>query len=388
MCYPVRRFNIIPQVVEWLNKRFSKPSTPTPVSFMNSEGSFLSSAYPCTFEFGGKYYSSADAAFQENRSLGCSDTDVMMHVLRAKFGQNPELKQQLLDTGSVCLLCEEGETDQNWLGSCLMNLRTEYQGNGPVPFSTAQHHPLANELQPECLRAIFQRCLYADVDLLIQLSRTNQYYNQIISQIAEETINLERDCPELTILNAETFGLKVDNEPRISKLATLKCYQISAHEVEENAGITVLTMYENFSLNELVKIAEKIGVSVEVVLSQIMQELGAHTAGKIHLLVITNHVFKNTRDLTFEQQKDYVQRKFSCAVPTILDTASLWFFSYAQPLSKFLFSGETYARTSTDLDGSPLVAGGGDGSHFFIYNTFPADYTHKKIGMGGCWKFG
>ena len=72
--------------------------------------------------------------------------DVMMNALRAKFGQNPELKEMLMATGSA-YLCEHlpdghrkdtfwsdgfNGTGGNNLGKCLMRLRGEYGGTGIV----------------------------------------------------------------------------------------------------------------------------------------------------------------------------------------------------------------------------------------------------------------
>ena len=139
-------------------------------------------AYPCKFEFGGRYYLNAVACFlaqqysdqsqvmalfancktaDEARALASqtpmtkerenswenpqaqhiNKNDVMMNVLRAKFGQNLNLKRMLLATGGAYLVCQGNDpywTDcyngigKNALGTCLMRLRGEYQGIGII----------------------------------------------------------------------------------------------------------------------------------------------------------------------------------------------------------------------------------------------------------------
>ena len=137
------------------------------ICFTEIPTSAFANAYPCTFEFGGKYYQNATACFlaqqytdePEKMDLftACATADeaqflaeqfpmtpergqhinkknVMMDVLRAKFGQNPELKEQLLSTGNLYIACQGYDllvsdgfngTGQNLLGHCLMQLRGE-----------------------------------------------------------------------------------------------------------------------------------------------------------------------------------------------------------------------------------------------------------------------
>jgi N-glycosidase YbiA len=143
----------------------------------NSLTSFMGNFHPCGFEFDGVRYKCAEAAFQaqkftdrafreEFRDLDgdaafhkgqirhpsfdpawdSKKDEVMMHVLRAKFGQNPELKAQLLATGSTYLIehnpvkgrdnywsDDNDGSGQNKLGILLMQLRAEYGGTGEVP---------------------------------------------------------------------------------------------------------------------------------------------------------------------------------------------------------------------------------------------------------------
>lgn len=143
----------------------------------NIQTSFLGNFHPCKIEFGGITYTGCaeavfqsqkcsdkkemlqfqdadgDKAFRLGKSVKLTDPsrwdlkreEVMMHVLRAKFGQNPELKELLLATEASYLIehnvvkgrdhfwsdnCDG--TGKNMLGVCLMKLREEYGGVGLV----------------------------------------------------------------------------------------------------------------------------------------------------------------------------------------------------------------------------------------------------------------
>jgi predicted NAD-dependent protein-ADP-ribosyltransferase YbiA (DUF1768 family) len=144
------------------------------------EFEFLNNEYATSFEFGGRDYLSATSAYiaqqflhypelleqlttlnaEEAHALSLhhykeweAHTDewfpkrkeTMAHILRAKFGQNPSLKQQLLLTGNFYLSShseKKGEdpfwsdnadgSGENRLGNLLMGLRKEYGGRGEV----------------------------------------------------------------------------------------------------------------------------------------------------------------------------------------------------------------------------------------------------------------
>jgi hypothetical protein len=64
---------------------------------------------------------------------------------------------------------------------------------------------------------------------------------------------------KLTILDAKAQGITVDDEPCINKLQILKCLKDLAPHVENNEGVTLLTMAKGLNLNQLVKIAAERG---------------------------------------------------------------------------------------------------------------------------------
>ena len=160
------------------------------ISFYDVNSDSLTSLFgnfhPCKIEFGGKDYQNSESVFQAQKftdqpsAMAQFETasgdqavqyaqatrmttqrlsewddlqkphvnkiDIMMNALRAKFGQNSELKEALLATGSVYLvehLPDPNRRDRFWsdgydgtggnnLGICLMRLRQEYGGSGIV----------------------------------------------------------------------------------------------------------------------------------------------------------------------------------------------------------------------------------------------------------------
>ncbi len=145
--------------------------------------------YGCRIEFGQKYYQNSEAVFQaqkftdqshimslfpnvdaadavtiarknsmtpnrlkewDSQTPGVNKVDVMMNALRAKFGQNPNLKEMLMATGDAFIVERLPDatrrdkfwsdgfdgTGENMLGICLMRLRKEYGGTGVVGKAT------------------------------------------------------------------------------------------------------------------------------------------------------------------------------------------------------------------------------------------------------------
>ena len=126
---------------------------------------FLSNFYPATVVYNGVQYENNEAAFQaqkcperaeefaslppnEAKRLGrrvklrlgweSVKRDVMKGVIRAKFEQNPELREKLLATGDAELIEGNHWDDTYWgvchnkgrneLGKILVNVRSELRG--------------------------------------------------------------------------------------------------------------------------------------------------------------------------------------------------------------------------------------------------------------------
>lgn len=176
--------------------------------------------HECQLEFGGMYYKNSESVFQALKftdqplvmakfqnttgdmavSLGkqkmtptrladwdnlqkpnVNKVDVMMNVLRAKFGQNPSLKEMLMATGSAYLvehLPDANRSDRFWsdgfdgtglnqLGICLMKLRQEYGGMGEVA------KPIANQSLPTS--SLSGKCIYCKTN--------DKYYDAVTRKL-------------------------------------------------------------------------------------------------------------------------------------------------------------------------------------------------------------
>ena len=138
------------------------------INNFDGEYAFLSNFYECQVIFDGIVYQSSEAAFQAQKTLDLSErkriatltpgqskragrklilrsdweavkTKVMYEICKAKFMQNPDLKEKLLETGVEHL--EEGNTwgdtfwgtvngfGKNRLGCILMQIREELRSN-------------------------------------------------------------------------------------------------------------------------------------------------------------------------------------------------------------------------------------------------------------------
>lgn len=283
--------------------------------FSEAKESVFSNAHPCLFEFEGKNYPNAMVCFiaqqytdqpqmmdlliqcetieealtlaeltpmTSQRKLSWENShaqylnkeDVMMHVQKAKFDQNPELKAQLLATGRAYLVCQGNDhyfsdnfdgTGQNNLGICLMRLRGEYGGVGIVqPCINYQSeiqglqsrcNLITDQLFSDIIQTIFLQCIDNDhFESIRALSCVNTHWNGYAIDFWRR-FDLKQFCPELTILDAQALGIEINDEPHINCLAILKSFKKLALCIEKNAGLTLLTMPKGLTFNQLRKMA-------------------------------------------------------------------------------------------------------------------------------------
>lgn len=160
------------------------------VMTFRGEYHFLSNMYSARFEWDGRTYLNSEAAFQSAKSLDAAVQDrfsamngmiakregkkvqlradwetvkngIMEEVVRAKFSQNPDLLQKLLDTGDLELTEGNGWHDTYWgvdartgkgenhLGRILMKLRSELGGTAYTERVQHLRNERNNEKQAE-----------------------------------------------------------------------------------------------------------------------------------------------------------------------------------------------------------------------------------------------
>lgn len=181
--------------------------------------SFLSNDFPSSFEFGGLRYNCATSAYESQKFLNHPDImwrfttldaeqayalsaekhlmkhstwyqnrlETMSHVLRAKFGQNPTLKEQLLATADTYLVLHTSKKNMdaywtnngdgsggNEMGNLLMGIRQENGGHGRVA-QPMEYRELALACAPQ---SPIPPCLdKSDADILSEIDELNRQIN-------------------------------------------------------------------------------------------------------------------------------------------------------------------------------------------------------------------
>jgi len=383
----------------------------------------LANAYPCTFEFGGYNYQNATACFlaqkhtdqpekmaffaecataeeaqfldeqfamtpervqswENPEARHVNKLDVMMQVLRAKFGQNSELKEHLLSTGNFYIACQGYDllitdgfnaTGQNLLGDCLMQLRGEYTGDGSVPKSLgyeAKIQDLTTRCSwfmtntPQDLIGLFYEQCWTNNDItgIQALACTNKHFYTNISTIVQK-IDLKKLCPLLQIISAkqaEACGFPVQPISVLPKLGIIKAYQAMSPHVEGDAGVTYFnfTLRDDLTLRQIVEIAKAQGITVNFSWDQILTEVGDVAIAQVLPGMGANNVFKDSRNKSFDDQV-ILAHEHGCELP--MAGLQIMHIVLIQKISDRCLFGQdpfTYGRSITRVKGFPLIVGG------------------------------
>ena len=248
------------------------------------------------------------------------------------------------------------------------------------------------ELYPDIMTAIFNTCIsMCDVRTITAFHCTNKYWNQIaIGYFAG--CDLKQICPELTIMDAKTQKRDCADEPKIDKFKIFKAVKRVAPHVEDNAGVTLLTLIKGDTLNKLIEIAAQEGMQVLVPWNAIIEELGDVPVEETSIILITNSVFMGTREENYNSQNTLVEGH-GCQMPMGREHVALCVFA-KKIFQKCLYgkNGQnlpTYGRSSTHVQGIPLVVGGFDhrGRLSVNDNVSFDSIDDETFGAGGQLKF-
>ncbi len=414
------------------------------VSFTETPTCAFANAYPCKIEFGGKYYQNATACFLAQKytdqphimellthcetaegalflSSTCPMTDerklswknpdakhvVMMQVLRDKFEQNPHLKDQLLSTENLYIVCQGYDplwsdgfngTGQNQLGQCLMQLRGEYGGDSIVPQSTGYTLQI-QELSKRCIlimtgipgditHQIFLQCWSNnDITGIQALSCTNKHFYTNITMIVEK-LDLAQLCPLLQIVSAEEaqkYGFTAQPALIFPKLGVIKAYQEMAPHVEGNTGVSYFdfTLSEDLTLRQIVQIALGQGIEVKIYGDQVLLEIGDVAIKQVFPCMLANNVFKDSRKKNYDEQCVLV-RGHGCELPTVEQyIIQIVLINKISNQSLCLFGENplTYGRSSTRVLGFPLIVGGSASGRPVVRSS--SFFGYECYGVGG-----
>lgn len=191
----------------------------------------------------------------------------------------------------------------------------------------------------------------------------------------------------VTHVDLSSFGLDVTDAPPLDKRQAIPFLKrcLSSLPIEGNVGITVLTIPKGLTFNTLVKLAgsPKVGNTAKFryIWDRISSEIGDIPVDKTYRIVITNNVFKKSRNLSVSDQKALV-RKIDCEMPRVLEATVLLVVTFMSSGER-LYSDNpwTYTRCSEQLAGYQLVVGGfsPDGVSVTALCNFGVDVS----GVGG-----
>ncbi len=250
-----------------------------------------------------------------------------------------------------------------------------------------KYHSSICGLPTEIVQTIFMRCLGGgDVTGFIALSRTNVHSYLCMHQLMEAK-DLKQLCPlGLTILDAEEQGFKVDVEPCIGKFTMLKWFKKLAPSVEKYAGLTLLTVPKGITVNELIAIAESVGIEVVLYHEHILGGQNTDPVEKTYQIMMSNALVARTRNKLDIDQELQVKRVGFDRRPTLVEY--LLFLISAQKVSNYeicMFEKGSYGRSSTsgNVNVFSFLAVGGDCTCSHCYCIVDHFVKHEDCGAGG-----
>ncbi len=244
-------------------------------------------------------------------------------------------------------------------------------------------------LPTEMVGALFMQCLLkGDIRGFFAFGSTNVHAYKSMHGVVKGH-DIRELCPcDLRILDAKAQGFDLDDEPDIDKLAVIKYLKRLAPRVEGKAGLTLLTMPKNMTLNQEVAIAKKMKIRIDIWEDEILEVLGDVAAQSTYRILISNNVVKKTRKRDYDVQQQRVRRVGFDSMPTIAEYLLLCISTQKVFNCKCPYLGDTFASSSTSMNDCPLLIGGSKTS--FLQVECDSDYTgfaDEDCGAGGRVKF-
>lgn len=186
-------------------------------------------------------------------------------------------------------------------------------------------------------------------------------------------------------IDLSSFGLDVTDAPPLDKRTAISFINRSLSlPIERNAGVTLLTIPKGVTYNILVKVAgsPKMGniTQFKDIPDCIPNEIGDIPVDKTYRIVITNSIFKNSRNLSVSAQEALVS-KIGCDMPKILEAMVLLIMTFMSS-GKYLYSHLDFTRCSDQVCGYRLKVGF---SSDYLY-VYPYYSIHSSLGVGGVFR--
>ncbi len=220
---------------------------------------------------------------------------------------------------------------------------------------------------------------------------------------AISAIDLKKQFPKLEIFdgsvwethaNLTTLGLHISDEPplNVSLIPFLKTL-FASWKIEDDAGITILTLPAGLTLRKLAKVAvsPKCGnpTKLEDIWENALKALGDVPVERTYRVAITNNVLKGSRKLSVNNQSSL--QESGGTLPGVLPVAALSILTFISSKISF-FKGPTrlygnkpltYTYTNEKVDGQTLVVGGFLNGPTITHPLWPGpDIIYEKIGGG------
>lgn len=206
-------------------------------------------------------------------------------------------------------------------------------------------HALANKIHQEVI--VYMRSYYwntpalsnSDIENLIfqelslaslaNCASINKHWNLAISTYLSQITR--KQCVELSgfrlsILDVEQLEFITNSgliepiivEPKSNFLHLLKQVMILSPQVENDQGLTLLTMPKGLTLNKLVQIAANHGMLLNVVSGWNTDLLRGVPVGETYQILISNSLFLDTRKHSVQEQNCIVEA-LGCRMPYLLE---------------------------------------------------------------------
>ena len=232
-----------------------------------------------------------------------------------------------------------------------------------------QNNPVAgpaifNTFPSDILVEIFG---YLSPKELGQACRVCKLWNALASQERLwNAIDLKKLFPKLSIIDEKVWkdhvdlvksGLSFDDaQPLKKRAAILELKRLFAVlKVEDDAGITLMTIPKGLSFDKLAPLAGCPIMSEKSIdrytWTQLMQDLGDITAQKTYRVAITTNIIVNTTDMRSYEQQDLVNT-LGCEKPKMIEVMALAILtlssSSAQSPLRLLFQLQTRCSEKTE----------------------------------------
>ena len=229
---------------------------------------------------------------------------------------------------------------------------------------------------PHVLEKIVPWCELSSINALCRVSKL---LNQDVPACLSSETAFKLCGSRLRVINTGAAEM-----PSFSPFELIKECLSLAPLVEGDAGLTFLIMREGLTLRQLVTMAAEKGITVKIWWDQTLETIGNIPIWQAYGVLITNNVFKNSRNKSYADQETLV-RGVGCEMPTVHEYVALCVFT--QQCFKECPYGQnplTFGRSSTYSGGFRLVVGGSAPSRLDV-DGGPSD--GRSRGAGGRRKF-